>query len=48
MDTAGTVPIDPNDQALADKYAPVAMLKKQMPLAIPRANPICRSPSMSC
>ena len=29
LDTAGTVPIDPAKQALADKYAPVAMLKKQ-------------------
>lgn len=29
LDTAGTVPIDPAKQALADKYAPVAMLKEQ-------------------
>ncbi|MGC4107795.1 MAG: hypothetical protein QM753_15850 [Thermomicrobiales bacterium] len=29
LDTDGTVAIDPAKQALADKYAPVAMLKKQ-------------------
>lgn len=39
MDTAGTVPIDPNDQALADKYAPVAMLKKQDAPCDPKGEP---------